>query len=72
MAMLLCCFPLRGINLGGVDRRGPVEVSVVEWCSSTASTMFLYVCVCSCVFVRFNMVVILIAYSIMFCLFIHV
>jgi hypothetical protein len=45
IVVLLRRFPLWGINLGGVHRRGPVEGYVVEWCSSTALTMFLYVCV---------------------------
>jgi hypothetical protein len=67
MAVLLRRFPLGGINLGGVYRHGLVEGSMVERCSSTMSMVFLSLSVCSCVFVRFNMVVILIAYSFMFC-----
>jgi hypothetical protein len=38
MVALLRCFPIRGINLGGVHRQGPVDGSVVERCSSTVST----------------------------------
>jgi hypothetical protein len=39
MAALLHRFPLGGINLGVVHRHGPVEASMVERCSSTASMM---------------------------------
>jgi hypothetical protein len=50
MGALLRRFPLGGINLGGVYRHGLVEGSMVERCSSTMSTVLLYVCVCVVVY----------------------